>query len=86
MQLELHKDENGNVITRPVTGWITTPVAGMFVLVAIQYAEKQSDIETGDLKQLQCILLPQQALELAETLTRQAKRLLEPPSEKSSLM
>ena len=76
MTMELQKDANGNIIASPVTGWITGPAAEMYVLVAIQYAETQSDIETGTLKQLQCILLPQEALKLAETLTIQAQRLL----------
>jgi hypothetical protein len=81
MSIELERDENGNLITRPVTGWKTMPAAGIAVVLVIQYAEKPTDIENGTCKQLQCILLPQQALELAETLTKQAKRVLEPSGE-----
>jgi len=81
MSIELELDESGNAITRPVTGWITMPAAGIAVVLVIQYAEKPMDIENGTCKQLQCILLPQQALELAETLTKQAKRVLGPSGE-----
>jgi hypothetical protein len=77
MSIQLEMDGNGNVITRPVTGWTTMPAAGIAVVLVIQYAEKPTDIENDTCKQLQCILLPQQALELAETLTRQAKRVME---------
>lgn len=84
--MELEKDENGNVITRPVTGWLTSPAGGIAVVLGIQYAESPADIERGTCKHIQCILLPQQALELAESLTTQARRLLEPHPQKSTLM
>jgi hypothetical protein len=75
----LDLDEKGNVITRPVLGWTTGPVAGMDVFLKLDYAENDAQLRTGG-KALQCILTPQQALELAETLTKQAKRVLDAPT------
>jgi len=82
MSIQLEMDGNGNVVTRPVTGWKTMAAAGIAVVLVIQYSEKPEDIENDTCKQLQCILLPQQALELAEAPTKQANRVLEPDSGK----
>jgi hypothetical protein len=84
MPFELQKDENGNVILNPVMGWTLGPVAGMYVLAAIQYATNPQELETEG-RVLQLSLMPAQALELAEMLTIQAQRLLE-ISDDSSLM
>jgi hypothetical protein len=70
-------DGEGNVITKPVTGWNVMPAAGIAVLLQIQYADNQLDIEKGMSKAFQFFLMPQECLELAVALTRQAKRLLE---------
>lgn len=75
-QFEL--DENGEVVMKPVTGWKIAPVAGIAVLLAIQYVETPAELETGDSKSIQLVLTPQKCLELAEVLTRVAKRILEP--------
>jgi hypothetical protein len=81
MDTEFELDDSGNIKTQPVTGWKTAAIANMLVLLAIQYLDRPEGIETE--KSLQLILKPQQCLELAETLTRQAKRVLDqPPSEK----
>lgn len=74
----LELDKEGNIVTRPVLGWTTAPVAGMAVLMKLDYAERPEDIKTGG-KSLQAILTPHQALELAETLTKQARRILDAP-------
>ncbi len=81
-ELELQKDKNGNIVTRPVTGWITGTVAGIAVLLAIQYADTPEEIATPS-KQIQFGLMPQQCLELAEKLTTLAKRVLEDRSGRS---
>ena len=44
--MELRTDENGNIVTMPVTGWITGTLAEIAVLLAFQYAETQEEIET----------------------------------------
>ena len=74
----LETDAQGNIVSRPVMGWITAPVAGMFVLLGLKYAETPEQLKTGG-KTLQFGLLPAQALELAEMLTRQARGILEAP-------
>jgi hypothetical protein len=72
-------DAAGNIVTRPVLGWTTAPAAGMAVIVKLDYAETPQELQTGG-RSLQVILTPQQALELAEILTTQAKRVLNAPS------
>jgi hypothetical protein len=69
-------DENGNVVLKPVTGWTTAPVAEVAVLLQIQYEDGPEDIGT-DGKRIQFVLKPQACLEIAESLTKQARRLLD---------
>ena len=77
MELDtLEKDAQGNIVTRPVMGWMTAPVAGMFVFLGLKYAETPDQLKTGG-KTLQFGLLPAQALELAEMLTKQARAILD---------
>jgi hypothetical protein len=73
-------DDRGNVITYPVTGWAMGPVAEVAVLLQIQYVESEQDLEAGRHKRFQFLLTPPKCLELAELLTKQAQRLLGPPS------
>jgi hypothetical protein len=74
-------DAEGNIITKPVVGWATRPVAGMAVLVQIQYADTPEQLENLEkgCSRIQLVLTPQQSLELAETLTTQAKRIMTHP-------
>jgi hypothetical protein len=64
------------VITRPVLGWTTAAVAGSSVILQMQYAETPEELKTGG-RSIQFVLTPPQSLELAETLTKQAKRILD---------
>ena len=82
MSLELKKDENGDIVTMPVMGWVTGTVAEIAVLLAIEYSETSQEIDT-DRKLVQFGLTPQQSLQLAEKLTTLAKRVLEPQRGKS---
>jgi hypothetical protein len=82
MSIPFELDSDGKIITKPVTGWTTAVVAEIAVLLAIQYIDHPQEIETGG-KQIQFVLMPQQCLELAEKLTTLAKRVLEPPLDKS---
>lgn len=75
-KLEFETDKNGNVITNPVTGWVSAAFAGMGVVLAMHYADTSLALETGESKSLQFALTPQQCLELAERLTKLAKHLL----------
>lgn len=77
----LEMDSNGNVVTRPVTGWSVLTLAGMSVLAAIQYAQTPQELETGNSKQIQLVLMPQQCVELAQALKKAGKSLLEDRSD-----
>jgi hypothetical protein len=70
-------DSQGNVIVKPLTGWAVMDAAGIAVLLQIQYADDEKELESGVSRSFQFGMTPQQALELAELLTRRAKRLLE---------
>jgi hypothetical protein len=74
---QLEKDSNGDIITRPVTGWTTGTLAGIAVLLVLEYAESPQELETGHSKSIQLALSVQQSLELAERLRTLGKRLLE---------
>lgn len=76
---ELEKDSQGNVITKPVVGWITAPMAGMAVILQMQYVDSPEQLDAGGRTKLQFVLTPQQCQELAETLTRQAARVMNSP-------
>lgn len=74
-------DENGNIITRPLTGHTTAPVAGMFVLARLEYAESEEQLRaimTANLKPsaVQFAISPVQAKELAARLTLLADHIL----------
>jgi hypothetical protein len=69
-------DEDGNIITNPVTGWVSTTFAEMSVLLAIRYAPTPEALESGDSKSIQFVMTPQQCLELSERLTKLAKIVL----------
>jgi hypothetical protein len=76
---QFERDATGDIFTRPVVGWLIAPVAGMSAIVAIQYVETPLELERGDKRQIQFVLTPQQCLELAEALTKQARDLLNQP-------
>ncbi|TDX64020.1 hypothetical protein EDE12_106166 [Methylosinus sp. sav-2] len=71
----LELNEDGSVKTRPVLGWTITPVAGMSVLLRILYAETPAELKTGG-QNLQVILTPAQALDLAQSLAKPAMHIL----------
>lgn len=73
---ELELDENGGVVVRPVIGWTTSTVAGMNVFLRIRFAETPAEVETGG-RQLQVILTPRQARDLAAELERQGARIMD---------
>jgi hypothetical protein len=62
---DFEKGENGDIILKPIMGWTSAPVADIAVLLAIEYAKKPEDIETGG-KSIQFVLTLQQCLNLAE--------------------
>lgn len=75
---ELEMDAEGNIVTRPILGWTTAPVAGMAILLVLNYAESPDELKTGG-RFLQTIWTPQQALELAAVLTKRAREIIDAP-------
>ncbi len=67
----LQTDQDGNIIVSPVLGWASGPLPAKAVFLAVQYAERPEEIETGG-KSIQFVLTPQQCLELAQRLTKLA--------------
>jgi hypothetical protein len=74
----LETNEQGLIIPRPVLGWTVAGAAGIAVILRIRFAETEEEEKTGRLLP-QVTMTPQQALYLAETLTKQANRLLHAP-------
>ena len=84
MSLKLQTDSAGNVITQPLTGYETRPVAYLLGLLVLQYARNPEDIEKEEQRQqVQILLTPTQGLELARALTTLSERLLQ-STEKST--
>lgn len=66
-------DDAGNIITKPMVGYSTMPVAGMFILARVEYADSEahllavmSDQEKAGAVQL--AITPDQAREFAARL------------------
>jgi hypothetical protein len=72
-------DGQGNIITKPVVGYAAVPIEGMAVLLGVRYVDSDEDLNSASSKQIQLTLTPQQALEIAGSMARQAKLLLESP-------
>ena len=72
---DLDLDAAGNILTHPVTGWITGAAGGIGVILAVQYLLDAQ----GKTAQVQFALTTQQCLDLAERLTTLAARVSELP-------
>lgn len=75
---QLKTDENGDIITYPVTGWHTVLAAGTALLVAFQYIEREEQFANGERAQVQLVMTPRQCLDLAGQLTNFANNLVGP--------
>ena len=64
---------------RPIAGYSVNSVAGMAVLFSFDFADTPEDLRQEQFQSLRFVLTPPQALEIGETLTRVAKKLLEGP-------
>ena len=68
-------DENGNIISNPMTGYHAIPVMGTSILLKLEYATSQNHL-TGifqnqqDPESTQLVLTPTQAQALAEQLQK----------------
>ncbi len=78
----LESDEHGNVVAKPVIGWMITTVKGVTVLAAVEYADSASELQQEGRK-IQFDLTPQQSLQLADALINVANHVLAESSEKS---
>ena len=77
---QFETDKDGNIITNPVTGWVSSTFAEMGVILAIHYAPTPEALETGEYKVMQFVMTPQQCLELADRLTKLANIVLNQPN------
>jgi hypothetical protein len=76
---ELELNAAGEVVLRPVTGWVSAVTAGIYVTLRVQYIEAPQDFGTERERHLQVGLTAPQARELAEILQKQAGRIESPP-------
>ena len=77
----LQIDEHGNVVAKPVIGWMITTDKDVTVLAAIEYADSPSELTTEGSK-IQLDLTPQQSLQLADALIKVANHVLEESSKR----
>jgi hypothetical protein len=68
-------DNEGNIISNPVTGWLSASFAGMTAILAIYYAPTPEALESGQSSSIQFALTPRQCQELGERLTTLARSL-----------
>lgn len=68
-------NEDGNIVAWPVTGWVAAVVSETAVILKIEYLESSQGTDNAAYVQLH--LTAQQTLGLAETLQKQARRLLQ---------
>jgi len=77
--LTLPIDSAGNVPLRPIAGYSVATIAGIAVSFSFDFADTPEDLQREQYRSLRFVLTPPQALEIAETLTKVAKRLLDEP-------
>ncbi len=82
---EFKTDTNGDVILKPMTGWEVRHVAGVLMILGIEYADSQAELEKGLSRTLPLVVQPTLALEFAEALKREANKLLEATPSGTSL-
>jgi hypothetical protein len=70
-------DGKGNIIIRPVVGWTTHKLAEVAILLSVQYVETEEGLHTGYSQTIQLGLTPALCLDLAESLTKAAKGILD---------
>ena len=76
---QLKLDKRGNVITQPVTGYELSYLAGIGVLLSVDYLDNPRKIGTGEARRVQLALTAKKAQQLGQSLQRVANRFLEPP-------
>lgn len=76
MTKPLQIDKNGNIIVRPLVGWTTHQIAGIAVLLTVEYVEAEEGLNTGYSQSVQLGLTAAMCQELADTLSKAAKGIL----------
>jgi hypothetical protein len=69
---QLKLDKRGNVITQPVTGYELFYLAGIGVLLSVDYVDNPRKLITGEARRVQLALTPKRAQQLGESLQRVA--------------
>lgn len=77
MTQPLQTDKDGNIIVRPVVGWTTHQVAGIAVLLTVEYVETEEGLQTGYSQSVQLGLTAAMCQELSDALSKAAKGILE---------
>jgi hypothetical protein len=68
-----------NIITQPVTGYELSYLAGIGVLLSVDYVDNPRQLETKEARRVQLALTPKKAQQLGASLQRVANRFLKPP-------
>jgi hypothetical protein len=69
-------DKNGNLILKPMTGWEMSHFQGVVMIVGIDYADSQEELERMSSRRIAFSVSPALALEFAEAMKREASKLL----------
>ncbi len=74
-------DSTGNIISKPLIGYTSAPIAGMFVLARLEYADSENHLQaimSGTEKPgaVQLVITPDQAKELAARLNLLADHII----------
>jgi hypothetical protein len=81
MTSELEQDEDGTILTRPVTDYSTHSVYGTAILLRVEYVHSQQELESTVRHQIQLVFSRQGALDVAELLKTAATRVQDPISD-----
>ncbi|HTO41114.1 MAG TPA: hypothetical protein VL026_09085 [Rhizomicrobium sp.] len=73
---DLEKNAEGKIITCPVKGFTSAAIADMSVFLQVRYAQTPEQLKAAG-KVIQFAMTPQQALTLAEMMTKQARHILD---------
>jgi hypothetical protein len=74
-------DGAGNIILHPLTGYVTVPAAGMFLVVRLEFADSEDQLQgiisgSQEPSAVQLTITPSQAFALAERLSSLANHIL----------
>jgi hypothetical protein len=85
MSGDFKTDDNGNIVTKPVTGYTTGLVMNSAVILAIEFLSlRNTDPQTVEEDSIQFVLTPAQCQELAEVLARAAMAVVPKPLDPSA--